>query len=129
MIGISPGVALALLLATGFLVLALIALIYMFLGVLPSSPSGDPQLFPAEQQKPSSRPEIPSKANRVIYAVLVGVLWFSLWVLFVNVIGNRLGEGASLHLARAFGYATASLAGSFAAIWCGMWLWKRHKRN
>jgi hypothetical protein len=129
MIGISPGVALALLLALGFFLLALIGLIYMFLGALPSSPSGDPQLFPLEQQTPWVQIEIRSNANRAIYAVLTGVVWFFLWVLFVNVMGNRLGEGASLHLARAFGYATASLAGSFAAIWCGVWLWKRYRHN
>jgi hypothetical protein len=129
-IGISPNVALALLLALGFLLLAMIGLSYLFLGALPSSPSGNPQLFPLEQQTPpSSHCEIPSKANRVIYAVLTGVVWFFLWVLFANVMGNILGEGASLHLARAFGYATASLAGSFAAIWCGVWLWKRYRHN
>jgi hypothetical protein len=128
MIGISPSVALALLLTLGFFLLALIGLTYMFLGALPSSPSGDPQLFPLEQQTPSIHSDIPSKANRVIYAVLTGVVWFFLWVLFVNVMGNRPGDKA-YPLAEAFGYATASLAGSFAAIWCGVWLWKRYRHN
>jgi hypothetical protein len=104
-------------------VLALIAFVYVLLGALPSSPSGDPQLFPSEQQTRSAHVEVRSNANRVIYAVLTGGVWFFLWILFVNALPNRLGEGSDDRLARAFGYATASLAGSLAVIWCGVWLW------
>jgi hypothetical protein len=127
MIGISPTIALVGLLALGIILSAMISLIYTFLGVLPSSHSGDPQLFPFEQQTPPNLRVIPSRANRVIYAVLTGVVWFGLWVMFVNGVGNRLGEGASLHLARAFGYATVTIAGSFAVIWSGVYLWKRSR--
>ena len=129
MIGISPSVLLALLFAAGLIVLALIGLIYIFLRALPSSLFADPRPFPVEQQTPSIHIENESNINRVIYAVLTGVIWFSLWVLFANIIGNRLEERAGHHLARAFGYATASLAGSFAVIWCGVWLWKRYRHN
>ena len=129
MIGISPSVALALLLALGFFLLALIGLIYMLLGALPSSPSGDPQLFPSKQEAPSTH-SVPSKASRVIYAILTGVVWFFLWILFANVMWNTPGDKGHRNIeAEAFGYATASLAGSFAAIWCGVWLWKRYRHN
>jgi hypothetical protein len=117
------------LLAVGIILLMLIGFIYKLLGALPSSPSGDPQLFPLEQRTAPSHRVISSTTNRKILAVLTGGVWFFLWILFLNVMENKLGQGPGLHLAKAFGYGTVTLAGSLATIWCGVYLWKQLRQG
>ena len=129
MMRVSPGLVLMFLLAVGIIFLVLTGLIYRLLGALPSSPSGDPQLFPLDQQMAPSHRVIPSKTNRKILAVLTGGVWFFLWLLFVNVLPNKLGEGPWTRLAKAFGYGTVILVGSLATIWCSVYLWKRFRHG
>jgi hypothetical protein len=132
---LSPKVLIIVLPILGLFLLAMIGLVYFFLGAFPSSPSGDPQLFPSKQdaRSPSKQDElstqdIPSKVNRVLYAIFAGVIWFSLWVLFTNVMSWTPGDkGHRNILAEAFGYATTSMVGATVTVWCAMWLWRQFR--
>jgi FtsH-binding integral membrane protein len=124
---IVPPTALAIVLPIlGLFLLAMIGVVYVVLGVLPPSPSGDPQLFaPPKQNEPSTQ-HIPSKVNRALYAIFTGVTWFSLWVLFTRAMSGTPGDkGHRNILAEAFAYATTSMVVAAVTVWCARWLWRR----
>ncbi len=125
---VSPAALAIVLPILGLFLLAMIGVVYVLLGVLPSSPSGDPQLFaraPPKQDEPSSQ-HIPSNINRVLYAIFTGVTWLSLWILFTRAMSWTPGDkGHRNILAEAFAYATTSMVVAAVTVWCAMWLWRR----
>jgi uncharacterized RDD family membrane protein YckC len=137
-IGISGGLALILLLVVGFIFLAMVGLAYLILQFLPS-PSDNPQQFPSKQdvRSPSAQDEaltrhMPSKESRWPHAIVAGVIWYALWVIYTNVLPLLWRPNGALHrniVAEAFGFATASIVGLVGVTWCVVWLRERFVRR
>jgi hypothetical protein len=131
MFGISPSVALFLLLVCGLILLAMIGFAYLILKSL--SPSHAVQLSPPDldaKQQNTSSPSVPSRENRWPQAIVVGVAWFVLWVVYTNILPRMPGHGVHRYLmTEAFGYATASIVSLVGVTWCAIWLWKRFARS
>jgi hypothetical protein len=119
---ISPHVALIGFLALMLIFLALVGLVYVIIGFLPSSPSADPQSVPSDERSPSthnatSTRYIPSQSTRCLLAFATGLIWFMLWMIFTNDI-----------VAKAFGCAGVSIAVLAIVILCARWLGRRFIR-
>jgi hypothetical protein len=126
MIGIPFGYALVLLLTA---LLLFIALAYILLWLLSSSRSAALPAGQIEAQKlPRAREEHSTKSHRVASAVILGFVWFFLWVLVVNILFSYPLPYHNV-LSRAFGYATIILWGPLATVWVGVKLYKRRAKG
>jgi hypothetical protein len=131
MIGMTPGTLLLGLFALALIAAAMVWVIYLFLGAIPSSKFTRPTTIKEDADYPVPRlVVVPSgKENRVFLAVLIGVSWFVLWILLSRFLINSPGDKFGRYLlTEAFFYAGILVLGTAIASACGVWLWKRLKR-